>query len=382
MTTRVPCGVGRTLVGQGRLAVGGAAFGHPLQLGIADTLSTCARAAVALLEAGLDRRPLTRRYVDEGVVDLLEDSLDGARALKWLRRSGDRAAAAFARARKRDGLMTPFAAGVLGLPSPTPRSLLKAARGAGVAEWFGGLFRNPVELPSSGVRLEPDLYYVVDDDPESRELLTDYLEGQGAEVVAFADELALFCAVARRPPTAVLLDVVLNWVDGLRLAEGLKTHPLTRDTQVIVMSGLSRPHVRERALKAGALAFLPKPFDPELLWKVLGRRQPPEAEAARPACRAQRARGRGEEGDRAVRGRDDRGAVASSCSRASFRIPGASLSALLVSVGRVGPESERYGSLRRARGRARGPGSSSCQALPGSMRPNTRRMRRLSTERR
>ncbi len=52
MTTRVPCGVGRTLVGQGRLAVGGAAFGHPLQIGIADTLSTCARAAVALLEAG------------------------------------------------------------------------------------------------------------------------------------------------------------------------------------------------------------------------------------------------------------------------------------------------------------------------------------------
>ena len=120
------------------------------------------------------------------------------------------------------------------------------------------------------MRLEPDLYYVVDDDAESRELLTDYLESQGAEVVAFADELALFCAVARRPPTAVLLDVVLNWVDGLRLAEGLKTHPLTRDTQVIVMSGLSRPHVRERALKSGALAFLPKPFDPELLWKVLG----------------------------------------------------------------------------------------------------------------
>ncbi|HEY0096130.1 MAG TPA: response regulator, partial [Archangium sp.] len=105
--------------------------------------------------------------------------------------------------------------------------------------------------------------------PDAREALTALLESTGAKVVSFADELALFCAVARRPPTAILLDVVLHWVDGLRLCEGLKQHPLTRDTRVVVMSGMNRPHVRQRALDAGAEAFLPKPVDPERLLRQL-----------------------------------------------------------------------------------------------------------------
>jgi len=62
---------------------------------------------------------------------------------------------------------------------------------------------------------------------------------------------------------------VLHWVDGLRLCEGLKQHPLTRNTRVVVMSGLNRPHVRQRALNAGAEAFLPKPVEPERLLRQL-----------------------------------------------------------------------------------------------------------------
>ncbi len=124
-------------------------------------------------------------------------------------------------------------------------------------------------LAPSIPRFEPELYYVVDDDPDLREGLTQLLESRGAEVVAFADELALFCAVARRPPAAILLDVVMSWVDGLRLCEELKRHPLTRDTRVVVMSGLNRPHIRERALRAGAHAFLPKPVDAARLLRAL-----------------------------------------------------------------------------------------------------------------
>ena len=109
---------------------------------------------------------------------------------------------------------------------------------------------------------------------------TQLLESTGATVVSFADELALFCAVARRPPTAIVLDVVLHWVDGLRLCEGLKQHPLTRNTRVVVMSGLNRPHVRQRALEAGAEAFLPKPVEPErLLQQLMGHGLPAQSAA-------------------------------------------------------------------------------------------------------
>jgi CheY-like chemotaxis protein/2-polyprenyl-6-methoxyphenol hydroxylase-like FAD-dependent oxidoreductase len=280
-TTRLPYGPGRTLVAPGQLAVGAAAFGHPLQLGLSETLASCSRAAVALLDAGLEGPALERRYVREGLGELLEDSAAGARAITWLRRAGRQAPRAFVAARNRGTSGGMGGGGVLGLSSPTPLALLSSARWAGFRETMASWVRTTVEpLPTTIPTLEPDLYYIVDDDPDQREAMTQLLESTGARVVAFADELALFCAVARRPPTAILLDVVLHWVDGLRLCEGLKQHPLTRDTRVVVMSGLNRPHVRQRALDAGAEAFLPKPVDPERLLRQLMGEVPASAAAA------------------------------------------------------------------------------------------------------
>jgi CheY-like chemotaxis protein len=287
-TTRLPYGPGRTLVAPGQLAVGAAAFGHPLQLGLSETLASCSRAAVALLDAGLEGSALERRYVREGLHEMLEDSAAGARSMAWLRRAGRRAPQAFLAARNRGTSGGMGGGGVLGLSSPTPLSLLNAARWAGIRETMASWVRTAVEpMPATIPTLEPDLYYIVDDDPDQREAMTQLLESTGARVVAFADELALFCAVARRPPTAILLDVVLHWVDGLRLCEGLKQHPLTRDTRVVVMSGLNRPHVRQRALDAGAEAFLPKPVDPERLLRQLMGHVPASAQVAQAGRSAQ-----------------------------------------------------------------------------------------------
>ncbi len=276
-TTRLPFGPGHTLVAPVQLAVGAAALGHPLQIGLSETLASCSRAAVSLLDAGMDGSRLERRYVREGLGDLLEDVTSGARCLSWLRRAGPRAPAAFVAARRRAPATGLYGGGILGLPSPTPHSLLSAARWAGLRELVGGWVRSSLEpAPAVIPTLEPDLYYIVDDDPDAREAMTQLLESTGARVVAFADELALYSAVARRPPNAILLDVVLHWVDGLRLCEGLKRHPLTRDTRVFVMSGLNRPHVRQRALEAGAEAFLVKPVDPQRLLRVVTGREPAE----------------------------------------------------------------------------------------------------------
>ena len=287
-TTRLPYGPGRTIVAPGQLAVGAAAFGHPLQLGLSETLASCSRAAVALLDAGLEGPGLERRYVREGLGELLEDSVAGARAITWLRRAGQRAPRAFLSARNRGSSGGMGGGGVLGLSSPTPAALLSAVRWAGIRETMASWVRTTVEpLPATIPSLEPDLYYIVDDDPDAREAMTQLLESTGARVVAFANELALFCAVARRPPTAILLDVVLHWVDGLRLCEGLKQHPLTRETRVVVMSGLNRPHVRQRALDAGAEAFLPKPVEPERLLQLLMGQSPASASVSqthRPAA--------------------------------------------------------------------------------------------------
>jgi CheY-like chemotaxis protein len=280
-TTRLPFGPGRCLVAPGQVVVGPAALGHPLQVGLSETLATCSRAAVGLLDGGLDASALERRYIREGLSELMEDAAAGARSIAWLRRAGRRAPEAFLAARQRGPVGGVYSGGVLGLTAPTPLALLASARWAGLREVVGSWLRTTVEpVPMAMPALEPDLYYVVDDDADAREAITQLLESTGATVVSFADELALFCAVARRPPTAIVLDVVLHWVDGLRLCEGLKQHPLTRNTRVVVMSGLNRPHVRQRAIDAGAEAFLPKPVEPErLLRQLMGHGLPAQSPA-------------------------------------------------------------------------------------------------------
>ncbi|HEY8210889.1 MAG TPA: response regulator, partial [Myxococcaceae bacterium] len=269
--TSLPCGAGRRLIAPGQLAVGPAAFGHPLQLGLSDTLAGCTRAAIAMAEgAPSDAGALERRYVRDGLQDLLQDARDGAAAALWLSRARERGARALTRALHRRAPANPFTSGVLGVSEPSARAVRAAARWEGLKALAASAFRSVVEpVPLARLTPQPDLYYVVDDDDEAREALQQLLEAHGAEVVSFSSELALYSAVARRPPTAVMLDVVLRWVDGLQLCQGLKQHPLTRATRVLVMSGLDLPHVRTRALEAGAEAFLPKPLDPQLVLQRL-----------------------------------------------------------------------------------------------------------------
>src|SRR5690606_23832829 len=80
-TTRLPFGPGRSLVAEGQLAVGPSALGHPLQAGVSETLATCSRAAVGLLDGGLEASVLERRYVREGLSELMEDAAAAARSI-------------------------------------------------------------------------------------------------------------------------------------------------------------------------------------------------------------------------------------------------------------------------------------------------------------
>ena len=285
--TRVHAGAGAKLSAPGLVAVGPAAVGHPLQLGVSEALATASRAAVALMDGATDRRALHRRFVRDGLRDLSEQARAAVKSARWLCRAGERAAPAVEKAHRR-ALGTPtWATGVLALPTPSPLALSSAARAAAWAEAVSRLWRSAIEpVPISLPRIEPELYYVVDDDPAMRESIAELLLSRGAEVVSFGDELALFTAVMRRRPAAILLDVVLSWVDGLSLCEELKRHPATRDTRVIVMSGLNRPHIRERALRAGAEAFIPKPLTPERLLRVLDPSIPHQPAWSQPSARA------------------------------------------------------------------------------------------------
>jgi two-component system, OmpR family, phosphate regulon response regulator OmpR len=107
---------------------------------------------------------------------------------------------------------------------------------------------------------------VVDDDPDIRELITDYLSTHGYRVTGVDCADALRAALASQVPDVVLLDIGLPGEDGLSLARYLREH---HDLAVIMVSGAGESVDRIIGLEVGADDYLTKPFDPrELLARI------------------------------------------------------------------------------------------------------------------
>lgn len=107
------------------------------------------------------------------------------------------------------------------------------------------------------------LVLIVDDQPHNLDVLVNYLGGSGLElVVATSGEEALEMA-AQRPPSLVLLDVMMPGMDGFEVCRRLKAGIATRDLPIIFMSALSDTASKVRGLEVGAVDFVTKPLQRE-----------------------------------------------------------------------------------------------------------------------
>ena len=108
------------------------------------------------------------------------------------------------------------------------------------------------------------IVFVVDDDPSMREALADLIASVGLSVEAFKSAPEFL--ERRRPdaPACLVLDVRLPGLGGLDLQREL----LRREAQIpiIFITGHGDIPMSVRAMKEGAVEFLPKPFrDQDLL---------------------------------------------------------------------------------------------------------------------
>ena len=110
---------------------------------------------------------------------------------------------------------------------------------------------------------------VVDDEPDSVDLLQVYLVAEGYQVMtAYQGEEALEKAFARQPDL-VLLDVLMPGMDGFEVCRRLKADPGTQFAPVVIITALQEPKDKIAGAEAGADDFLTKPFDRvELLARV------------------------------------------------------------------------------------------------------------------
>jgi response regulator RpfG family c-di-GMP phosphodiesterase len=109
---------------------------------------------------------------------------------------------------------------------------------------------------------------LVDDDPGLRALVRTTCEVFDFEVDEAPGARAAVERIAARKPDVLVLDVSMPGMTGLDLCRALKDDPATRDISVVLLTG-SETGTPAHADKAGADAFLRKPFSPlELLSMV------------------------------------------------------------------------------------------------------------------
>lgn len=109
---------------------------------------------------------------------------------------------------------------------------------------------------------------VVDDDPEVREFLADYLKENGFETAEAWDGEEAIRRIPEFPPHLVLLDVLMPGLSGLETFRRIKT--LLPKTCVVMVSGHEDKDTAQRALEMGAVDYLLKPVNLAHLDSLLG----------------------------------------------------------------------------------------------------------------
>jgi len=112
---------------------------------------------------------------------------------------------------------------------------------------------------------------VVEDNPLNRELLCDWLETEGYEVLKATDLKTARVAVEEESLDAVLLDVQLGPENGLSLAEWIRRQPALCHIPVIAVTAHAMALDQDRILKAGCNTCVSKPIDFRVLDALLRR---------------------------------------------------------------------------------------------------------------
>jgi len=105
---------------------------------------------------------------------------------------------------------------------------------------------------------------IVDDEAEIRKTLTDIISAmrypEALEIEGVPDGQQGLDAVVRQRPDLVLLDLQMPRMGGLSVLKQIRE--AEPRLPVIVISATQDNKVSAEALRTGAVAYLPKPFDP------------------------------------------------------------------------------------------------------------------------
>lgn len=126
----------------------------------------------------------------------------------------------------------------------------------------------PVEsLPEVKLNYENSdqpLLLIVEDNPEIRSFISQYLSSEFQILTAENGKVGLELAL-EKIPDVILTDVIMPELNGMELLSQLKTNEVTSHIPVVICSSKNAEKSRLEGLELGAASYVPKPFNPEEL---------------------------------------------------------------------------------------------------------------------
>ena len=120
---------------------------------------------------------------------------------------------------------------------------------------------------SSGTSAARPIVFVVDDDVSVREFLKRLIESAGWQPESFASAREFLSRPRALVPSCLVLDVGLPDINGLDVQQRLAGR---NDMPIIFITGHTDVAITVRAMKAGAVEFLIKPFRSDVLLEAIG----------------------------------------------------------------------------------------------------------------
>ena len=110
---------------------------------------------------------------------------------------------------------------------------------------------------------------IIDDDASVRRALRRLVRSAGLNVETFGSADEFLLSTEQQVPGCLILDVHLPGLSGLELQQRLKAEGCC--VPIVFITAYGDDQMCERALRAGALAFLHKPFEDQALLDAVDR---------------------------------------------------------------------------------------------------------------
>ena len=122
------------------------------------------------------------------------------------------------------------------------------------------LQRERNHIQESHNKKSPYSILVVEDDPQSMELLVEILEIEGFKVYQARNGKIAAMLVSKNLPNLILMDIQIPGIDGLKLTQKLKRHPKFKDIPIVMVTAHTSQAILQQSLKVRASGLIAKPI--------------------------------------------------------------------------------------------------------------------------